>query len=229
MYTSNYRPATTNGEVAVVRCNSGFKPRGSLTSKCEASGHWNLTQVLKCALIDCDDPTPARGRVNTSSTVFNTVVNVSCEEGYKLSGSHVIICQEDGTWSGKAICDPSDCDCHRFYLANGSVAGNKTTYGASLELRCDTGYTLLGGNRLTCQDHGKWSENSTCVIKDCGNFTEPTHGRILNIPIVTTFKSVIHFACDDGYLLQGHDSAQCDSTGLWTSARPICIKKCNLV
>ena len=43
--------ATTFGEVAVVRCNPGFKPRGSWTSKCEASGHWNLTQVLKCELV----------------------------------------------------------------------------------------------------------------------------------------------------------------------------------
>ncbi|XP_052243009.1 mucin-like protein isoform X1 [Dreissena polymorpha] len=275
--------ATTYGEVAVVRCNQGFKPRGSWTVKCEASGNWNLTHVSKCELIDCDDPTPVRGRVNTSETVLNTVVNVSCEEGYELSGSRVIICQEDGTWSGKAICDPLDCgmlqvsnadvvtyngtslgsvaritcnagfviqgptsvecmapygwsatvsciliECPRFHLNNGHVFGNNTTYGASLELNCDSGYTLIGGNRVTCQDNRQWSENSTCVIKDCGTVTAPTHGKILNIPIVTTFKSEILFDCDYGYLLQGIDSIQCDSIGLWTSAPPICIKKSEL-
>ena len=52
------------------------------------------------AVIDCGDPgVPANGGRSFSSTLFNTVVNYSCNEGYELFGSQRRTCQVNEQWS----------------------------------------------------------------------------------------------------------------------------------
>jgi len=50
-------------------------------------------------------------------------------------------------------------------LVHGSYQGAlTTTFNAVVTAFCDTGYNLVGNNKLTCQDHGTWSPiQATCV------------------------------------------------------------------
>ena len=59
-----------------------------------------LPLPLPHAAIDCGDPgVPANGDRSFSSTLFNTVVNYSCNEGYELFGSQQRTCQVNEQWS----------------------------------------------------------------------------------------------------------------------------------
>ncbi|KAH3718748.1 hypothetical protein DPMN_061554 [Dreissena polymorpha] len=55
---------------------------------------------------DCGDPTPNHGTVNTTATTYGTVVKISCNHGYVLSGTSIIKCNADSAWSESATCNP---------------------------------------------------------------------------------------------------------------------------
>ena len=52
-------------------------------------------------MADCGDPPPVgNGDFNTTGTIFQSVAEYACNEGFTLSGSQSRTCQADGTWSG---------------------------------------------------------------------------------------------------------------------------------
>ncbi|KAH3720511.1 hypothetical protein DPMN_063410 [Dreissena polymorpha] len=77
--------------------------------------------------IDCKDPTPDHGTVNTTATTYGTVVKVSCNHGYVLSGTNIIKCKVDSSWSESATCIPYDCG--NPTPDHGTVNTTVTTYG----------------------------------------------------------------------------------------------------
>lgn len=54
---------------------------------------------------DCGDPTPTSGTSNSTDTEYGAVVEITCDAGYDLTGSSVISCQADATWSDLPTCD----------------------------------------------------------------------------------------------------------------------------
>ena len=54
---------------------------------------------------DCGDPAPDNGSSNTpKGTTYGETAIISCDEGYVLSGSAFITCEESGNWSDVATC-----------------------------------------------------------------------------------------------------------------------------
>lgn len=56
---------------------------------------------------DCSDPAPVDGSVNTTMTTYGTVAEVVCNNGHLISGSSIITCQADETWSDSPVCNPT--------------------------------------------------------------------------------------------------------------------------
>jgi hypothetical protein len=56
-------------------------------------------------LLDCGDPVPAKGSANSTKTTYRTVVEITCAPGYILTGTPVIECKEDETWTDYPTCD----------------------------------------------------------------------------------------------------------------------------
>ena len=52
-------------------------------------------------MADCGDPPLVEnGDFNTTGTIFQSVAEYGCDEGFTLSGSQSRTCQANGTWSG---------------------------------------------------------------------------------------------------------------------------------
>ena len=74
-----------------------------------------LCQYLLISVVTCPSlADPENGRViqtTTQSKPYQTVVNISCDEGYRLEGSVSRMCLSDGTWSGvetHCVCEYSN-------------------------------------------------------------------------------------------------------------------------
>ncbi|XP_052235807.1 uncharacterized protein LOC127847743 isoform X2 [Dreissena polymorpha] len=116
----------------------------------------------KCC-IDCGDPTPDHGTVNTTETTFGTVVQISCNHGYVLSGENIAKCNADSVWSELATCNPYDCGSAA--PANGvAKAPNGTTYQKQATVQCNPEYTLNGSSVIECTATG-WNDSVSCVIQ----------------------------------------------------------------
>ncbi|KAH3747325.1 hypothetical protein DPMN_181750 [Dreissena polymorpha] len=222
--TINLENVTTYGQIADVRCNQDFIPLGSWTVKCEASGVWNHTHVPKCELIDCGNPTPTKGLVNSSETTVNAVVSVSCENGYIMYGDSVITCLRNGTWSGYPKCDPSDCG--RPAIANAKIMTNtSTSLNSQAVISCNEGFNLEGPSVITCTETG-WSDNVTCSQIDCGKM-DVSNGRVIGT--YSHYGAVIEVECNTGYFIRGDIKLTCQGTGQWSNNPTCVIQDCNNV
>ncbi|XP_052273396.1 uncharacterized protein LOC127873560 [Dreissena polymorpha] len=216
---------TTFNSSLRFQCEHGYQLNGNDILWCDATGKWN-SSVQTCIRKYCDDPTPANGVINGTSYYYNDVVSVSCNNGYSLSGEHIIQCQSNSNWTSYPTCNIIVCE--QIDLTNGKVTGASTKFASVIEVQCHTGYDLNGDDRLVCQANGQWSGKPTCVIKNCGNITVPSKGMLHGSTMVTTYNSLLRFRCEEGYLLKGNDVMWCAATGAWNSSVPICIRKSNI-
>ncbi|XP_052236459.1 uncharacterized protein LOC127848192 isoform X4 [Dreissena polymorpha] len=166
----------------------------------------------KCC-IDCGDPTPDHGTVNTTATTFGTVVKIACNHGYVLSGANIAKCNADSVWSDSATCNPYDCG--NASLANGVATAPKgTTYQKQAYVQCNPGYALNGSSLIECSATG-WNDTVQCVIQNCGDPT-PDHGTVNTT--ATTFGTVVKIACNHGYVLSGANIAKCNADSVWSDS-----------
>jgi len=94
------------------------------------------------------------------------------------------------------------------------IATGSTTYGSSLDVMCDAGYT---GSplALTCQLSGSWTSQTGCSANSCtptsiSNSDKAASGSVTG----TTGQSVV-VACDMGY--SGSGTVVCESTGAFST------------
>ncbi|KAH3718759.1 hypothetical protein DPMN_061566 [Dreissena polymorpha] len=170
------------------------------------------TRIDKCC-IDCGDPTPDHGTVNTTETTYGTVVKISCNHGYVLSGTSIIKCNADSAWSQSATCNPYDCGSAS--PANGVATAPKgTTYQKQATVQCNPGYTLNGSSVIECNATG-WNESISCVIQNCGDPT-PDHGAVNTT--AKTYGTVVEVSCNHGYVLSGTSIIKCNADSAWSES-----------
>ncbi|XP_052245910.1 IgGFc-binding protein-like [Dreissena polymorpha] len=203
--------ATTYGTVVKVSCNHGYVLSGTNIITCKVDSSWS--ESATCIPYDCEDPTPDHGTVNTTVTTYGTVVKISCNHGYVLSGENIIECNADSDWSASATCNPYDCGDPT--PDHGTVNTTVTTYGTVVQISCNHGYVLSGENIIKCNVDSDWSASATCIPYDCGDPT-PDHGTVNTT--VTTYGTVVQISCNHGYVLSGENIIKCNVDSDWSAS-----------
>nr|XP_039250433.1 sushi, von Willebrand factor type A, EGF and pentraxin domain-containing protein 1-like isoform X1 [Styela clava] len=181
-----YRPnkqSFYNGISIRYRCNRGYKLRGGKRISCKLTGKWSSTPP-KCEKDGKSDikiqgcsvsRAPRNGYVDTKELTLvtnGTVVTYSCRTGYDLIGKAVLICENDGDFSGETPrCEKngehSGCKVpkaptngHGEYNYNDFVP-----YGDSIKYSCNEGYDIQGKSQIRCRKSGKFSyQVPTCKL-----------------------------------------------------------------
>lgn len=166
---------------------------------------------------------PTDGSVSMPSTVEGTVAEYSCDVDFGLVGVASRVCQDDVTWSGEApSCAPGDCDSLASPDEGTVTTPTGTTLGSIATYACNAGYTLVGGESLTCQAGKTWSGAApTCQIVSCGALPALAHGTIAT-PDGTTFGEVATYACNTGYYRVGSATRSCQADGMWSGSAATC-------
>ncbi|XP_053387243.1 sushi, von Willebrand factor type A, EGF and pentraxin domain-containing protein 1-like [Mercenaria mercenaria] len=96
---------TTFGETVKVSCRTGHTLTGNSAVSCLSNGSWEM--LPSCTIVDCGDPTPIKGLADQNETTYGAVVEITCLDGYNITGNSTIICEQDGGWSSTPVCDPT--------------------------------------------------------------------------------------------------------------------------
>ncbi|XP_039462378.1 sushi, von Willebrand factor type A, EGF and pentraxin domain-containing protein 1-like isoform X4 [Oreochromis aureus] len=222
-------------------CEEGFELQGANTIKCSEDGQWNKNiptcKVVRCPLLEA----PENGHINCSSTesVYNSQCSFTCDQGYSLEGPELLTCDHHGNWTGEKptcqaiLCQNPEREAPLIMQCSDSVTELRPNSTCSFS--CEEGFELQGANTIKCSEDGQWNKNiPTCKEKQCPAPEVPMHGQISCSPSLSSFVSheathpvgmVCIFTCDEGYVLSGSPSLQCESSGNWNAFQPFCVAK----
>ena len=116
---------------------------------------------LSCQLLACPKLVPPRNGYfvkHVCNSVFNGACGIRCNGGYKLNGSSIRLCQENGTWSGdEAQCQMRSCG-PVYAPKNGRLECSSQDYVIDSEctFSCEDGFTLVGSQKRVCLPIGYW-------------------------------------------------------------------------
>ena len=212
--------------IVTYLCDNGFALHGSKTLTCLMNGTWN-SSVPICNPINCSDPgVPLNGHRIGQNFSYSSSVMYMCSTGYNLIGQNALTCKGNGSWDGPVpTCETVTCS-NPGIPSNGHKIGEVYSYNSSVLFYCNTGYNLMGSNRLTCLVNGSWDANiPICDIVNCSNPGTFNNGQINGLHY--TYDSQLTFICKNGYTLQGASSITCLSSGQWSQSVPICVPDCS--
>uniref|UniRef100_A0A4W3I336 Sushi, von Willebrand factor type A, EGF and pentraxin domain containing 1 n=1 Tax=Callorhinchus milii TaxID=7868 RepID=A0A4W3I336_CALMI len=194
------------------------------TSTCSQDGSWSTHSVL-CKQQTCSVAFTNETHVVVSGTEFtvNENINISCEEGHRLTGVNESTCQLNGLWHppiSDAVCFPMSCE-KPIPPIHGSVKGNSYMYKGTVVYQCDQGYELQGGTVRVCDANGEWSGiEPSCTRITCGAF--PSVENAVSTGTENSYGSNVSFVCNYGYRLNGPQKIACLATGSWSRPLPSC-------
>lgn len=216
----------TYGSTIVFECNGGYLLVGERKLECQSDGSWSGLMPF-CEKKRCFPPyTPANAQIVGDDFSFGANITFVCDEGYKMLGNSVRVCQASGIWSGTSptcqfiICPRPEPN------RNVIVQGTSYTYGSTLEYLCNDGYELSGPSMRTCTETGEWSGTEPdCIRNECPSPLPLLNGRIYTSGY--TQGSSITYECNEGYELVGIIVRLCLSTLEWSGNDPYCQRvKC---
>jgi CUB/sushi domain-containing protein len=214
---------TTFGTVVEFDCNSGYALRGSKRISCGANAMWSASAPM-CEISSCPDPgTPDKGSRVLGQLTVGSIVTYSCIRGYRIDGVQSRLCLPSRTWTGTLPgCIIVDCG-NPGEPTNGVKVGSSTTFGSTVQYRCNEGYELDGNERRECQANGRWSGVlPRCVIGGCGDPGTPSNAvRDLS---GSSVGSTVNYRCNTGYTISGTSFRVCQSSGSWSGRLPQCTK-----
>uniref|UniRef100_H2S594 Seizure related 6 homolog like 2 n=1 Tax=Takifugu rubripes TaxID=31033 RepID=H2S594_TAKRU len=170
-----------------------------------------------------------------SSNVRGSVLTYQCQPGYDISGSDIVTCQWDLSWSSSPpTCtkvqqcpDPGE-------VVNGARSVRPETgfaVGTLVRFSCNQGYQLEGPSQISChgRDTGtpKWSDRSPkCVLKydPCPNPGVPDNGYQTLYKHSYQAGETLRFFCYEGYELIGEVIISCvpGHPSQWNNPPPFC-------
>lgn len=172
------------GKVLSLVCIQGYTPSIPLYSiTCLPTLLWNIsTPLVACDPIQCPVLEIINGVVIGNFTSFNSIVSVSCDEGYSLdaTSNSVLRCTAGGVWNMKTPrCIAVSCG-EPQAIVNGSVTAENFMYNSTARYGCDEGLTLVGDKKMTCSSSGVWvsERQPRCLLVSCQHPGSVSHGHV---------------------------------------------------
>ncbi|KAF7253686.1 Complement receptor type 2 [Varanus komodoensis] len=112
-------------------------------------------------------------------------------------------------------------------ILHGKYIERDFRYGQSIRYKCDTGYSLVGEELVTCILAGsnavKWSETPKCKVVQCKLPPSIENGAHSNQgTAVFTRGMSVQYTCKPGYTLTGEANLYCSDSGTWSPLPPHC-------
>ncbi|XP_066888836.1 complement receptor type 2 isoform X1 [Kogia breviceps] len=235
-HTGGNRVLFVSGMTVDYTCDPGYLLVGNRSIHCMPSGNWSPS-TPRCEEAPCEPLKEGLQELPFGSSVVP--VNMSCQDGYQLTGHAYQKCQDDenGVWFQKIpLCKVIHCQPPPV-INNGrprGVMGEHFLYGKEVSYECDQGFYLLGEKSIRCisdsKGRGSWHGPPPQCIKSppvthCPN-PEVTHGYKLNKTRSSySHNDIVHVACDPGFIMNGSHLIRCHTDNKWVPAVPTCIKK----
>lgn len=226
--TGDRRP----GDVAIYTCEAGHDLLGEAERVCLTGGTWS-GDAPRCDRVRCGTlSSPANGSIELLGERFGDEAVYRCDRGWELEGNAIRTCSANGTWSGEAAsCAQVLCGTPPAITGGGAlVDGWRDRVDDVATYACPDGTSTDGtpeGDRAlarTCEQSGLWSApDDTCLALDCGALLAPENGNMVIGD--TTVGNRVHFACNDGFLLDGQDEVECTLDGEWSGSVPHCVPR----
>ncbi|XP_067449207.1 membrane cofactor protein-like isoform X3 [Thunnus thynnus] len=174
------------GEVVSFSCQKDYTVNGSKTISCSENEKFHPSPPT-CVKVKCDEPvTPKDGYVSDRSPPpygFKETVTFKCNNGYEMKGSSTVTCQINSTWTPLPTCTRKNCGSAGEVL-NGEVRYPEgTLFGDTLVVVCNTGYKLVGRDKITC-GNGEWDK-----LPVCQGIAIPPKPTAATNPTTTTTKT----------------------------------------
>ena len=214
-----------------VSCEEGYLIVGEANLRCLEDGTWDQ-ETPYCQRVQCQTPLVQHARIRAVSRelrfYFGDPLYVECHGGYELHGAAEMFCRADGSWSSSLPrCNIVNCTLPA--ISNGYILNNPqiVSYGQTIEVKCDMGYTRKGHGELNCTAVGTWSDDiPVCGMVFCKT-PRVEHGGIYaqsevhSLPELP-FNQTITIACGLGFEIEGASTLTCLPTGFWSHASPVC-------
>ncbi|XP_070200226.1 uncharacterized protein [Littorina saxatilis] len=235
------------GSTCTFSCEDGYVLQGQRSLACTQSGSWSHADP-QCKAKSCGDPgTVTGGTVNCpGENTYRDVCSITCNAGYRHSGSVFTTCRADGSWSPPLQgcydttvptftngCPP---DLQQYSGPLGAavtltwtdpVTSDNSGGSVTLTSQPVSGSSFPPGlHRVTITAADPAGNKAFCSfsinvqVRRCP-FLSVSNGR------VTCGKgyiegSVCDVTCNQGYRIQGQPSLTCTDTETWTPAVPTC-------
>ncbi|KAF7657860.1 hypothetical protein LDENG_00021020 [Lucifuga dentata] len=217
------------------QCELGFQLVGTPRLQCQANGRWNHPAPL-CQVQQCPALNHTGVSMNCSHPIapysYNSTCEFRCHEGYKLSGQDWIQCEHTGQWTASipactvVQCNSLKAPLHASIRCQDPV--EEYSYGSLCTVQCEEGFDLIGTNMTGCSSGGNWSHAlPVCQAKRCSTLKSPAHGSLVCTDPhgAFSFSSRCTSTCEENFVLNGTDDAECTSLGTWSKELPHCLAR----
>ncbi|KZS17024.1 putative Sushi [Daphnia magna] len=229
------------GKLAHFECDTGFQASatgGPADLVCNSDGTWSVNnaesdvrQPFRCEEVNCGEPEePVNGSVTFTSTNFGSKALFRCDQGFVLSGSQQRTCGSEGSWIGGSrprclarTCSMPDIIEHGYigFEVGGSATSLNT--GSVILYDCEEGYQLVGVRERSCLPTGDWTdEEPSCHQILCNRLSGVLEHGTATGAEEHAYGSVVQFACDPGYELDGPERLTCEDDENWNGIPPTC-------
>ncbi|XP_052097093.1 receptor-type tyrosine-protein phosphatase S-like [Mytilus californianus] len=149
---------------------------------------------------------------------YGEIVKLTCETGYRLIGSKSLTCQKSGHWNGTLPnCQVVTCFELRT-LPKQKLDPVQTIYSYkdNVTFKCDNGYELSSADTITCQSDGTWSKKQpNCTGVLCPPLPKVDNALLPSKIQGYRYPETLKVTCETGYVFDGSDLLQCNSSGFW--------------
>ncbi|OXB67147.1 hypothetical protein ASZ78_015788 [Callipepla squamata] len=223
------------GSTVRYACRPGFMrhPTVPPALTCLENHTWSDVRAF-CKRKECNYPeAPQNGRVVIlTDLLFRSIVNYTCEEGYRLVGQSLRQCELSGAdiaWSGDPpTCQKVVCPVPQIQNGNVSVPKYRYRYKDTVSFQCHEGFILRGHSTAQCKADKTWDPPvPTCeqVVK-CLPPPSITNGEHSSFSDTFGIGAIVHYRCKPGFVLIGNKSVHCTPHGVWSRPFPRCEVGC---
>ncbi|VEN60620.1 unnamed protein product [Callosobruchus maculatus] len=219
------------------------KPQDSGTFTCATPRGITNSITLHVAAIHCE-PISVSGMhlsVRVEGTRLGHMAIFQCPVGFFVSGEANLTCQASGKWSAAVPkCELVKCpsldtpegipEPHLHLEEHNNSFGGRAVFG------CAWGYRLQGPPGIECELDGNWSGPlPKCVPIQCPPPVLPVNGHLIQSEAPGmdggryAVGSLVQFACEGAYKLEGEASIICTEMGVWSHPPPFCKPRCSYI